>query len=203
MYVIAIPEQGNNFLTTSVYLDKIFMPSECDIISNLSIEKTIPILKKDEEQSFIKYNDGYPNSRLIPFDKDNAFIFKRLINIVSKVNNDYFKFSLTTIRDLQVIELSNYSSIDYFIGVGSGNNANRKISFVIFLSDNNTYEGGALKWSPNTYTFPPDYNSLNFYGVPPQGTAVFFTSFLASSILPVTSGSSKILIGWAEGPSFS
>lgn len=203
MYVIAIPEQGNNFLTTAVYLDKVFMPSECDIISNLTIEKTFPILRKDEEQTFIKYNEGYPNSQLIPFDKDNSFIFKRLINLVSKVNNDYFKFSLTTIRDIQVIELSKFASIDYFIGVGPLNNANRKISFVIFLSDNTTYEGGSLKWSPNLYTFPQDYDSLNVYGVPPQGTAVFFTSFIASSIFPVTSGTSKILIGWAEGPSFS
>ncbi|MFN4149849.1 MAG: 2OG-Fe(II) oxygenase, partial [Candidatus Sericytochromatia bacterium] len=90
-----------------------------------------------------------------------------------------------------------------FIAVGPFNNANRKISFVVFLSDNTTYEGGSLKWSPNICTFPPDYDSLNVYGVPPQGTAVFFTSFIASSIFPVTSGCSKILIGWAEGPSFS
>lgn len=203
MYTIPIPEQINNFLDTSVYVDKIFMPSECEIISSFNLEKEIPILKKNDPQNFIKYNNGFPNSSFIPVITQTSFIFKRLISIITKLNNDYFKFSLTTIKDLQIIELADYSYIDYFISVGSGENSNRKLFFVIFLSDNSLYEGGALKCSPSAYVYPENYNNFNYFGVPSQGTGVFFSSFLSTSILPVTSGSSKILIGWAEGPSFS
>jgi PKHD-type hydroxylase len=69
----------------------------------------------------------------------------------------------------------------------------RKLSFVINLSDPESYEGGNIEF-------------LNISADPTllkeQGACLIFPSYLAYSIAPVTKGTKKIIVGHVHGAVF-
>lgn len=67
----------------------------------------------------------------------------------------------------------------------------RKLTCVIFLSDPDTYEGGALQIS---------YRSEDFKL--PKGSVIVFPSYELHRVTPVTRGVRYSLVGWAEGPNW-
>ena len=71
----------------------------------------------------------------------------------------------------------------------------RKLSFIIPLTDPETYEGGDFEM------FPP-FEEQQRAEVKKLGTLILFPSYVPHRILPVTKGRRISLVGWAHGPSF-
>lgn len=74
----------------------------------------------------------------------------------------------------------------------------RKISFVLQLSDPSEYEGGELEIHEG-FGQPP---KLEQERMKTKGTLIAFPSYYLHRVTPVTKGERKSLVCWAEGPQF-
>lgn len=70
----------------------------------------------------------------------------------------------------------------------------RKLSFILQLSDPREYEGGNLE-----FNMPCEYDPLRFK---PRGSILIFPSFFVHRVTPVTSGLRYSLVSWIDGPKF-
>ena len=73
-------------------------------------------------------------------------------------------------------------------------NIQRKLSAIMFLSDPSEYEGGELWIISSTGT--------NIVTKKAKGDIIVFPSYLLYRISEVKRGTLRILMCWAEGPSF-
>ena len=126
------------------------------------------------------------------------WLYERIANVIAQVNNDYFRFDISGIKDN--LQLSVYDEADlghYNWHIDSEDKTsmyNRKISFTLLLSDPSEFEGGNLEIK---------YDSDN--PIPLQqakGRAWLFPSYLLHRVSPVTKGTRKTLVVWASGTSF-
>ena len=69
----------------------------------------------------------------------------------------------------------------------------RKLSFVLQLSDPKDYTGGGFELHPSADPLPPTAYTR-------QGDALFFRSGIRHRVLPVTSGTRYSLVTWVHGP---
>jgi PKHD-type hydroxylase len=124
------------------------------------------------------------------------WIYRNLTDSVNEVNNSVFKYDLTMIENLQFTYYGEEETGFYTKHVDPivwTNPHNRKLSFVIQLSDPSEYDGGELKLhcSDNPITIPKQ-----------KGLAVFFPSFVLHEVTEVTRGNRYTLVGWVHGPAF-
>jgi PKHD-type hydroxylase len=126
---------------------------------------------------------------------ENMWIYEKINLLMQYVNSNYFRFDLSYIEPLQLTEYNeNYSGF-YSKHVDSGydKNMNRKLSFVLFLSDPADYEGGELLLYNSATPLKPDAI---------KGNIVFFPSYVLHEVTPVTKGVRNTLVGWISGPRF-
>lgn len=164
------------------------------------------IIRLGQEQPLI--NAGVNNTGIASLDTRRSkinwikptvateFIFRRLGEVINRLNNDFYQYELTEMEDLQFSEYdSSYQGMytdhtdDGFEGYG------RKLSFSLQLSDETAYEGGDLLF----YRFKRD-SSLQ---APKQkGSIIIFPSWTIHEVTPVTVGTRHSLVGWVHGPNF-
>jgi PKHD-type hydroxylase len=105
--------------------------------------------------------------------------------------NRVYRFNLVGLQEpLQFSRYSVGGHFDWHIDMG-GATSGRKLSLTIQLSDPSEYTGGELQ-----------FMNQHGGGATGRGTAVFFPSFLAHRVTPVTHGMRRALVAWAYGPSF-
>jgi len=124
------------------------------------------------------------------------FIYSKISQAVNDTNEKFFNFDLTMLERLQFTEYSSNELGFYEQHVDPlvwCNPHNRKLSFVLQLSDPSEYEGGELK----LYTAKDPIVIKKT-----RGLAVFFPSYVLHEVTPVTEGTRHSLVGWVHGPSF-
>jgi PKHD-type hydroxylase len=135
-------------------------------------------------------------SKIFWLPKTDEFIeiYKILHQLISKCNNDFYKFHLTEIvEDIQytVYYSNDEGYYDWHLDMGS-TKAKRKLSLVCQLSDPSEYEGGELQM-----------NTGNIITVEKKkGTVILFPSYILHRVTPVTKGVRRSLVLWIEGPAF-
>ena len=135
-------------------------------------------------------------SKIFWLPKTDEFveIYKILHQLISKCNNDFYKFHLTEIvEDIQytVYYSNDEGYYDWHLDMGS-TKAKRKLSLVCQLSDPSEYEGGELQM-----------NTGNIITVEKKkGTVILFPSYILHRVTPVTKGVRRSLVLWIEGPEF-
>ncbi|CAB5220690.1 Fe(II)-dependent oxygenase superfamily protein [uncultured Caudovirales phage] len=121
--------------------------------------------------------------------------YQRLSAIILSLNTQFFKFDLHGFgENLQFTEYvapsGKYDShVDRAYGI-----AIRKLSIVLQLTDEDTYEGGDLELIPqieNPHKMPRK-----------RGTLIAFPSFQLHRVTPVTKGTRNSLVGWVNGKQF-
>jgi PKHD-type hydroxylase len=166
-------------------VDKIIEAGEKEDITEALISKSISLDKSIRNTSI----SWIPSS-----DKENEWIFRRLTDIVTNINNNYFNYDITTIQSLQYSIYQeggfykDHLDLMYLSVLGI-----RKLSFSIMLTDPEEYEGGELLIK----TSASPIKSSN-----KKGTIVFFPSYVLHEVTPVTKGTRKTLVGWVLGPNF-
>ena len=122
--------------------------------------------------------------------KTKLWIFQRLEKHIEIVNNEFFKFELSSMSSIQ---LGNYKGeeqgkYDWHMDCGGG--PIRKLSVAIQLNDPDEYEGGEFCFLKRSQEdkIPKE-----------KGLAVMFPSFLLHRVTPVTSGERQSLVCWAQG----
>jgi len=123
-------------------------------------------------------------------------LYGKLSQAVKDTNEKFFQFDLTMIEKLQFTEYchSERGFYDQHMDPLYWNNPhNRKLSFVVQLSDPDEYEGGELKLY---YAKEPTVIQKE------KGLIVFFPSYVLHEVTPVTKGTRRSLVGWVHGPCF-
>jgi PKHD-type hydroxylase len=123
----------------------------------------------------------------------NNWIFTKIANSVYHANNEFYKFDLTTLSEVQLLEYNVGGFYDWHTDCSLRGNKGltRKLSVVIFLTDPKEYEGGYLVLNTSKLKF-----GMN------QGMMVIFPSFLVHKVEPVIKGVRHTLVAWVHGPMF-
>ncbi len=135
-------------------------------------------------------------SSWIGYDKKTEFIYRKLGDVVVRVNALHFGFNLTGfVEHFQYTSYgSNNDHYEWHMDKGPNLVAPRKLSLVLMLSDPNEYEGGELEFLPGMNVTVAD-NKL--------GRIFLFPSWLLHRVTPVTKGIRKTLVVWVSGPKFA
>lgn len=132
----------------------------------------------------------------IEYNKENHWLFKKLSDVVSTLNSQFYGFDLTGFGE--PIQLTNYDGIDngmygWHQDYG-GNQISRKLSLVLQLTDPSEYEGGNLQM------FSGGGKILNIKKQ--RGLIVVFPSYQYHQVTPVSQGKRQSLVAWISGPFF-
>ena len=184
-----------------VYNEHFYTKEVCDhIIQNaLKIKPEKPTLGYDGTRTDDKYRRS--DIRWItPDNRDFGFLFADYWRFALAVNPQWFGFNINTLPYLQFTEYDEsyqgeYKSHQDVFWINSSAN-HRKLTCIVQLSDETTYEGGNLVLE-NLSEYPPEDK------VKKQGTMLTFPSFLYHKLTPVTKGKRYSLVGWFEGPKFT
>lgn len=129
----------------------------------------------------------------IPTTAENAWLFRKLTDVVLAANSQWFGFDLNHIENLQ---FSVYNEGDFYDAhvdhhfQGAGQYP-RKLSFTMQLTDPAEYEGGQTYLITSQEPFPIAKE---------KGAITFFPSYTLHEVKPVTKGTRKALVGWIHGP---
>lgn len=118
---------------------------------------------------------------------------------VREANRNAFGFDVDYLTEIQFTEYhsTNLGKYDWHVDTFWANSRcyDRKLSVTIQLSDSSEYEGGDFQFDPTMPQMDP-------VAVRAKGTVIVFPSFLSHRVTPVTRGTRRSLVAWAEGPKF-
>jgi len=145
-----------------------------------------------------KVDKSYRESTLswVPVNNETHWIYQKLSKCINEVNELFFQYELTKIEKLQFTRY--YGNQKGFYGPHIDSNfghfdENRKLTFVMQLTDPREYEGGVLKLH-----FGRDGDCVE----KEKGLITFFPSHVLHEFTPVISGTRCTLVGWIHGPKF-
>lgn len=127
----------------------------------------------------------------IPYSEESKWLYERLTEIVANHNYTQYKFNINGIYGpLQLLEYQEGCFYDWHVDLGDGPSAHRKLSVILQLSDEDSYEGGdvVFKASEEKRTLPRQ-----------QGLVCSFPSYVLHKVTPVTKGKRYAIVGWALG----
>ncbi len=167
--------------SSSIIFNNYFSANECAQIINLSEFKTF---KEDNNlitKSFAELTKKH-------------WLTEKLNTLINHANQSYFDFDVSMLNELYLFECREGAILDWRMDIGPGLSATRKITFFVFLSENNNYEGG----------------KINFCLIKPQkeyieqgcGKTILFPAFKPYILEEVTKGTVYFLNGFMHGNSF-
>ena len=129
----------------------------------------------------------YPNS--------SAWIYNPIIDLINEVNDEYYKFNIEGIESLQLTRYDakhgSYNGL-HADCMNVQNRSNRKLTFVVQLSDIDEYEGCEFSLIGQNISreMPQQFR---------RGNIIFFPSTMAHSVSTITKGTRYALVGWVVG----
>ena len=125
---------------------------------------------------------------------DTEWVFKKLADVATKLNTQYFNFNLTGFGE--ALQLTHYDQSEhgmYGWHQDYGGEVSRKLSMSVQLTDPSEYEGGNLQTL--TSGEPKTVRKQ-------RGFITVFPSYVLHQVTPVTQGSRQSLVAWVSGPQF-
>jgi len=148
---------------------------------NVQGKKDIKNIRSCKQQGLPMTSEGWP--------------YTYILDIIQQANNMKYNFELSGIMNYDspmVVRYNKKDHYDWHIDVGK-EYSNRKLSFIIQLSDPDWYDGGDIEFLGSvvkTEIFRK------------KGTIIIFPSFLGHRITPVKKGERHSIVGWVHGPTF-
>jgi PKHD-type hydroxylase len=136
------------------------------------------------------------NTSWIDLKQDSEWLYDRISDIINKLNFKYYKFDLHGFYEhmqYTIYEGNDLGHYDWHLDAGNTSIPPRKLSFILQLSDPDSYEGGDLQIMNSTE--PTTVKKE-------KGFAVVFPSYTLHRVTPVTKGIRKTLVIWVTGPTF-
>lgn len=172
-----------------------------NLFTDFELNRIIAICKKLPKVEASLGNGAVDTSTRISYvswvsvNNETLWLYQKITDCINYMNDKFFQYDLTRVEKFQFTH--------YY---GEGNNFyaphldcsfeeclpdNRKLSFVLQLSDVNDYEGGELRLHQGKHpeTIPKE-----------KGLITFFPSHTLHECTPVTSGIRYTLVGWIHGP---
>ena len=164
------------------------------IFSALNAEDVSKIKKLIESGTWKNGKDSAIGSaKLIKKNKQitaNDKIFTQIMPFINKIHNDHTIKSYTFLKELIDPRVSLYDLNDHYdwhIDVALLADRRTDLSYTIFLSDKNEYEGGELAFKTGNQIFTVKGAS---------GQIVIYPSGLLHKVNEVTSGKRLVIVGW-------
>lgn len=133
----------------------------------------------------------------VSYNDDSRWLYDRMAFIARLLNGQFYKFDLYGFsEDMQYTIYNSEEQGHYTWHIDNGmssNNAPRKFSMILQLSDPNEYEGGNLEVFTGMSPTQVDKE---------KGLIAAFPSYTLHRVTPVISGIRKTLVVWVCGPSF-
>jgi PKHD-type hydroxylase len=186
---------------TYTYLHNALSQEECDRALALCKEyqtkrATVGAIKEGSVNEDVRRS----NISFIAPDEKNTWLFHKLANMISNMNEEYYNFNLNGFERFQFTEYTSEDSgyynwhVDCFLGKpDSTMQAMRKLSVSVLLNDD--FEGGEFE------VHEGDSNEPVKTGMK-KGTAILFPSFVGHRVTPVTKGNRYSIVVWVYGPKF-
>jgi len=174
------------------WYEDIFTDEELDIIEKLVSDDDLHLGEISGETKDTDIRDSkikFIESNI----ESNKWIFERFTGLINNANERFFKFDLSRLESLQytVYNEGQFYRDHMDLGYKNPNNAVRKLSFTMQLSDPADYNGGELLIKHGS---EPDIARKN------RGAITFFPSYVMHEVTPVTRGTRKSIVGWVTGP---
>lgn len=186
-------DHGNNFY----YYESLFTEDELKSIVNIGQNLTPEEgtvggnVTKEELERVRKSSISW-----FPVNPYTEWVYRKLTSCVLEMNEKYFKYDLDKIERLQFTRYQ--GNLKQFYKRHLDTNGwsippNRKLSFVLQLSDPSEYEGGdlLLHIAPNPIAVKKQ-----------KGLITFFPANTLHECTEVTAGNRFVLVGWVYGPPF-
>ena len=181
------------------YYSSIFTPNECDFI----IEEGLKLPGKKATMGVDgSFSDNQHRNSSVHFIQTNntqfEFLFDKLWKLAIQANREWFQFNINKLDYIQLAEYDSqykgfYAKHNDVFWMNDDPLYHRKLTCVVQLSDETTYDGGNLElFNLKQYPDPNDMRK--------RGTAFFFPSFLDHQATPVTFGIRYSLAAWFDGP---
>jgi PKHD-type hydroxylase len=160
-------------------------------------EFTKGVVGSEDQREDLDYRDV--DVTWIRPDEDNIWLFKKINELVAKINFDKFQLDLDLFEGLQ---LSKYKSeekghydwhTDSSSKLDAGGNV-RKLSIILMLSKPEDYEGGKLLF--NLSGNQDSYTEMELN----RGDILIFYSHIPHKVCDVTAGERRTLVTWVSGP---
>ena len=177
----------------------------------------------DEKQESLQLNDYYSfkdsfsaeecNKIIRSFDEliqdnkrkqfthegENEWIYQKISDMAMEANKVMWKFNIAGITEpisyaRYDVRDSEAARIDIGVNFNNSFRQDRKISFLIQLSEETSYEGGDVLLHNHA---TPVYLSKE------RGTTLIFPSWLLNGTTPITKETKRTLYGWVSGPPFA
>jgi PKHD-type hydroxylase len=184
-YYTKIPLVLHNFVS----YDNVFTKEECNEIINYGNN----YIEKYESEIEIKMKMSY----LLP-NKKYDFIYDRIRKLVIETNMNIWNYNLydfgEPIKFLEYDEKYNsHLKVHNDIGNVRGWQSFRKLTIIVQLTDENTYDGCHLMIQNGDKLVTTNQN---------QGSIIIFPSFMMHQVTPITKGIRNSLVLWVYGPPF-
>lgn len=181
-------------LHSFAYWNLFLTPEECSKVikygNSLMLKKA---LTRGGDSSKVRKSEVswiYPNPEI-------NWLFERTTSVIQDLNSKYFKFDLHGFNE--GFQFTRYKAPGgkYGAHIDRGlNQAPRKLSLTVQLSDPKNYKGGEFKIIEGLN------NEAEMYPPNEQGTLIAFPSFALHEVMPVTKGERYSLVAWITGPNF-
>lgn len=129
-------------------------------------------------------------------NQKSEWLYERIKQFVARINHDKFQFDLYTIQPLQYGKYAPGGHYTWHVDSGRNLNVHRKLSFILGLSEPDSYEGGELLF--NLTGNQDNCHSMKIK----RGDLLAFPSYIPHKVAPVTAGERLSLVTWATGPKF-
>jgi PKHD-type hydroxylase len=183
---------NTTLINSYAFCNKAFSKEECEQITKIGKNKNLLEGKTSNNEKL----NSTRNSKIswLYLNDNIEWVFKRCTDIITDLNNKFFKFDLTGFGE--GFQFTNYQAPGGKYGKHVDKTLNsviRKISISIQLTDPSEYEGGEL------YLYENDKGILMSKE---QGTLIMFPSYTLHEVTPVTKGERNSLVTWITGPDF-
>ena len=176
--------------------EKVFSDQELWLINNTAnkSDKNISQAKVAIENSkSYDIEEEYRKTDIVWLLQDDStkWLYERLYNAVIALNKQYFNFEIDQLENLQYcIYREGHHFKKHIDTISIPNLGQRKLTFILQLSDETEYEGGELRLhvSDNPIVISKK-----------KGTIAIFPSFIPHDVTPVTKGERKVLVSWVLG----
>lgn len=167
-------------------------PEECD----KWIEK-LSALPLNEAAVDMGYSNEIRKSKVSIVHRDETFgyIYDDIQEFITSCNDRFFNFDISGFEPIQYLvydEIGNHFATHIDASHYYEPGIDRKLSFVLQLSDPDEYDGGDLQ----LWRFANEYQSVTKQ----KGKIVLFSSLTPHRVTPITRGIRRSLVGWVYGP---
>lgn len=174
-----------------VSAEKVFTPQDCGRVLSLRTDMIDgKIVDSDAKES------AYRSSQVcwIRPSAETEWVFAKALDFIQHVNANCYHMDLAGYTEpLQVSEYGTGQFYDWHLDLGNEGHSIRKLSFIVQLSEDKTYDGGSVEM---LYERDPKAAPRE------QGTMIVFPSYLLHRVSEVTRGTRLSLVGWIGGPPY-